>query len=1458
MKALRIIAFIMMVAMTLTAFPLSVAAADGTIEIQYTPIVVPDGVAQGGTAELAPIVISFEGQENFEKNAMFKTFGNNEHGVYSFVTLADGTECLKLSYNQNQWWENYRAMVTFKDVDAISSAYKYARITYMTNDTEAAFLRLTNNANHDDNAVFAANASVSGGKWITSAPALVGGGGMLDRLAQGPALHCTIEYSAKSENGAMYIKELAFFTSEEQAFEYYGDGTKNDEPEPSEAPENLPEPIIMSFEGDGKFSANSIFKTFGNNEHGIYEFVTLADGTECLKLGYNKHKDWANYRVMATFKKAGTITEEYKYARLTYMTEDTVPSAIRYTNNANHADTAVFVADASVSKGQWRISNATYIAAGDMVKRLTRGEALHCTIEYDSPTGSSALYIKELAFFATEEQAYEYYGDSYSSEGDSVVYSALTFGNTGNGSVNNSSAVFGTNSISSETGAVDIVYGQGNFYNIKYMAKLRFNEKGGIRAQENYVRVLYSAENPEGVTGVSLFILNDGDKELIELQKNVQNTDGKFVLSDTVYFPDNIISRLGGSNPLHISFCSTANKPGGKYSIKAVYFFPSRAAADAFEYSEKGETKITIDGNDISDYRIVVPVDQDRFITAAVTKLVDNVKLLTGVTLAVVTDDQAVTAHEILVGNCDRPESAAIYEKAAADKGDNVRYEIAVVNGKLVLNAVETLAVRDAADMLVDSFLYRNGIAPEEVNLTSAYNFGGGGDVIVRMTAWDEIENVDAPTVITDDFSKDNKYYTEDGGTDNTAVANGVLIFTAKEPSYTYVHVYESNVRYEAKLKYSAASADSGFGLALRVTVPEAYVKGGYDKASDEVYIEYREGLDFLPSRVAAKAYTLNPDTWYDLALTTDGRTATLEVNGETLLTADGIAHVTPGRPAIFADNATVTVDEFKLSLLSGEGTVLRGVEHTKLPGDAYREGGTVIEMSDGTLHYETHHDQATFRSVDGGKTWVEAEPYFKLDTYPQIIRLNNGDLLNIVVAKVDGKQVRRALLSSDDGMTWREGGVVCPHNYNGVNSLNMNDKVTQSATTGRIFYSQNYDGRWTVNGVELRVFCVFFYSDDNGMTWHESETGSWEIEGNEKQQWFGESKIIGCADGTLRMYNSWNRYPCIVYSESTDNGVTWGPIQQMPEFVCTTSSMQIVRDPYADNDTTYYMVWVNCDIARSRLSLAKSTDGKNWSYLGDLWRWECAYKNIGGLPVAHIVDPFVSVSKDKIIAGSGIVEFIPETGAVTNGHGELRQHIWSIDRDTLGEGKPTNKFLDMDMGAPYYEAVTYVSSEGLFQGTSAADFSPNTAMTRSMFVTVLGRMDGADMSVYTKPTFNDVVPGQWYTTYVEWAAANKIVNGLGDGNYGVNNHVTVQQACTVLYRYADGKPSTVGDDALGVPSVSDFSDASNVSSWAADGVKWAVENGVYTGMNGKLNPDAPASRAVVAEMLYNYVNNIG
>lgn len=48
--------------------------------------------------------------------------------------------------------------------------------------------------------------------------------------------------------------------------------------------------------------------------------------------------------------------------------------------------------------------------------------------------------------------------------------------------------------------------------------------------------------------------------------------------------------------------------------------------------------------------------------------------------------------------------------------------------------------------------------------------------------------------------------------------------------------------------------------------------------------------------------------------------------------------------------------------------------------------------------------------------------------------------------------------------------------------------------------------------------------------------------------------------------------------------------------------------------------------------------------------------------------------------------------------------------------------FTDVQPGAWYYDAVEYAAENGLFSGTSPTTFSPNTAMTWGMFVTVLGK----------------------------------------------------------------------------------------------------------------------------------------
>lgn len=106
----------------------------------------------------------------------------------------------------------------------------------------------------------------------------------------------------------------------------------------------------------------------------------------------------------------------------------------------------------------------------------------------------------------------------------------------------------------------------------------------------------------------------------------------------------------------------------------------------------------------------------------------------------------------------------------------------------------------------------------------------------------------------------------------------------------------------------------------------------------------------------------------------------------------------------------------------------------------------------------------------------------------------------------------------------------------------------------------------------------------------------------------------------------------------------------------------------------------------------------------------------------------------------------------------------------TVEEPTWENPFTDVSETDTYYKAVEFVYENGLFNGVSATEFAPATTMTRAMFVTVLGRLANVDTVAYTAElSFEDVVPGEWYTPYVAWAAENGIVNGYNAAEFGVN-----------------------------------------------------------------------------------------
>ncbi|MEG2958479.1 MAG: S-layer homology domain-containing protein, partial [Oscillospiraceae bacterium] len=160
------------------------------------------------------------------------------------------------------------------------------------------------------------------------------------------------------------------------------------------------------------------------------------------------------------------------------------------------------------------------------------------------------------------------------------------------------------------------------------------------------------------------------------------------------------------------------------------------------------------------------------------------------------------------------------------------------------------------------------------------------------------------------------------------------------------------------------------------------------------------------------------------------------------------------------------------------------------------------------------------------------------------------------------------------------------------------------------------------------------------------------------------------------------------------------------------------------------------------------------------------------------------------------------------------------------------NPFTDVKTSDWFYGDVNFVSSNGLMTGTGKTTFSPLTDTARSMVWAVLYRMAGSPGKT--------VAPTTWYSDAQKWAMAEAV----SDGNRPTED-VTREQLATILYRYA--KAAAVTADMSG------FTDTGDISTFAKDGMSWAVANKILQGSAGKLNPQETATRAEVAAMLQRF-----
>ena len=164
---------------------------------------------------------------------------------------------------------------------------------------------------------------------------------------------------------------------------------------------------------------------------------------------------------------------------------------------------------------------------------------------------------------------------------------------------------------------------------------------------------------------------------------------------------------------------------------------------------------------------------------------------------------------------------------------------------------------------------------------------------------------------------------------------------------------------------------------------------------------------------------------------------------------------------------------------------------------------------------------------------------------------------------------------------------------------------------------------------------------------------------------------------------------------------------------------------------------------------------------------------------------------------------------------------------------------------------IDFTVSRGLFSGTRNTAFSPDTAVTRGMFITALGRLSGADMSGYTKSSFSDVASGSYYRPYIEWAVENNIVSSVGNGKFAPGKTITREEIAVMMANYAEA----TGYDLPVVREAVTFADSASISAYAVDAVKALQQAGVVSGVgNNRFNPKGTATRAEAATILRNFV----
>jgi len=262
----------------------------------------------------------------------------------------------------------------------------------------------------------------------------------------------------------------------------------------------------------------------------------------------------------------------------------------------------------------------------------------------------------------------------------------------------------------------------------------------------------------------------------------------------------------------------------------------------------------------------------------------------------------------------------------------------------------------------------------------------------------------------------------------------------------------------------------------------------------------------------------------------------------------------------------------------------------------------------------------------------------------------------------------------------------------------------------------------------------------------------------------------------------------------------------------------------------------------RQLIKLSMSIDGKALEW------------NNPNAPVTVTI-PYTPSAEELINPESIIIWYIDGSGkaiAVPNGHYDAIAGTVTFTTNHFSYyavAYHTVSFADVAADAWYNKAVGFVAARGITTGTGNDNYSPNAKLTRGEFLVMLMKAYQIAPDENQLNNFTDA-GSTYYTGYLAAAKRLGIAEGIGNNRFAPDWEISRQEMFTLLFnalKAIDRLPQGNSDKTL-----SSFSDAGQIASWAKDAMSLLVETGTIGGSAGQLTPASTTIRAEIAQVLYN------